>query len=809
MLRYKTSDELAFQQGEINELSWGEIFPDFLDTDNRWDNYTEEFLLRWELYVQYLRELKKGEVWNMSPLPDTAEYRMIQSLNNAQEFLDKHESGKSNSLRNRRQISVFRDLVEFLESGRQKGYIKLPTWVGKTAIFMKLIEALWLKSLIVVPTKTLVTQTIERAHEYWITDIGAVFSDQKKDFSNTITVITYDSLIQQFNAGNVSSDTYPLVILDEAHNSLSSKVSTIVDWLTGIVLWFTATPKYADNKHLGKLLKTLIHEMSLSEAIEEWLLSETRTIHAHTTDIDLSGIKISEWKYDEDQLEQAINTLSRNQSAVDLFEKWFPGSKAVFYCSWVKHAEALEKIFQQRWISVWLITGTTKKKDRNRYIQDLEQWKIRALINVKVLIEWFDVPSVSVVFNLAPSCSLVDVEQRWWRWIRLDEKDLNKVGYVIDFIDKDDRNSQILFSQILGWSHFAWVNKYNTSGWSYIQKPSIDIPDISWLRVVVDYQEVMRVTHDHNLSQQKSKKEYPEQKNKWETIATLVSEYPVYWERKIYRVIRKFHTWERQIDAVTWEVLLFYPPEAHISTIEKLQSFTYDNTYVLQEFFQEKFGLNKPEAYLRLQKICWSLVPIEKPVTMFFPNYWLRLWYSPRVVRSFEAFMEDPIAFFRSQWWTMLDELVPGITIDTRRAISDALWAVSPKSITCGLLSPTYQKEVRDLLTSDHFMPELSSSNGKATEHENIRLEKVYIAKMKKMIEDTDDYNEFLSYFNDLRDKSHNFLDSAWNFLVSQPTEAEILERVKDINKKRKVTNMKKKTNAQRAKLLASLERRK
>lgn len=93
-----------------------------------------------------------------------------------------------------RQMTVFEDMRDLLKEANTEGYIKLPTGVGKTVLFTEFIEATRLKTLIVVPTKILVTQTGEKIEQFaGGLEFGKIYSAAKK-LGKEVTITTYASL---------------------------------------------------------------------------------------------------------------------------------------------------------------------------------------------------------------------------------------------------------------------------------------------------------------------------------------------------------------------------------------------------------------------------------------------------------------------------------------------------------------------------------------------------------------------------------------------------------------------------------------
>jgi superfamily II DNA or RNA helicase len=515
------------QPGQLQKQvrSVEEAFGDKL-APHRWEKLSRtdvesDYKVRYEIYLDILRKLKNGENANESISIDATAEALVKALNNLETYIEEHRTGQKEELRSERQISVFDDLHAFLEGGGTEGYIKLPTGVGKTVIFLKLIESLGLKALIVVPSKVLINQTGEKIEEFTDLEFGTVFSDAK-DYSKAVTITTYASLVSKIKEGKIKPEEFPVLILDEAHRSLSGERASVIEKFHGLKFGFTATPQYSRTKSLEHLLINEIHSMELHEAIQEGLLCETHTIHAFT-DIDMSGVKVNSMgELDQADLERVINVVARNQAAVELYKRVFSEDKVVCYCTSIAQAENLKILFEKEEIPCALVTGETKKDERKTIFEDFESGKFPILLNVKVLVEGFDEPSCNVAFNLHPTLSLVDAEQRGGRPLRLHKPNPDKVAYVVDFIDKNQPKPAVLFSEILGGSaQIPETSKVSESAQRKI-KDKIDLLsglDIEGLRVVTDAQSILEVSSKHG--DLRIKETVAEQKEGWESVRSF------------------------------------------------------------------------------------------------------------------------------------------------------------------------------------------------------------------------------------------------------------------------------------------------
>lgn len=505
VLRPKSAEQLAQQVSNVSHILGESITqPSFHNESLRLslEELKQHFPERYRIYFDTLWRESAG----VSPHPLAGQ--KLRILNSLDSYVSAHMNGDaaSRTLRDR-QMTVFEDLRGFLESGGSEGYIKLPTAAGKTVLFTEFVEATGLRTLIVVPTKILVDQTEQRFQQFAPNvEVGKVYSDAK-EFDRQVTITTYDSFIDKVEFGNFIPDNYDLLILDEAHKSLSPRRQGIVGIFNrAIKLGFTATPKYAVNKEVKDLLSNEIHSMDIPEAVELGLLSPF-SVYLAQSDIDLSNIRITaDGEYDERDLERAINITSRNLAAVDVYQQLFPGQKTIMYCVGVRHAEALAKHLNDHGIAADFISGYQSRAEQQERLEKFRNGEINVICNANILIEGFDESTVVACFNLRPTLSAVVAEQRGGRVLRLDPNNPNKHAIIVDFVGRSDtagggagNNPPITFAQIIERAEI--LNKMKlveeergTDSHTKLY-PSIEI---SGINVITSAEEVMRIIREVN-----------------------------------------------------------------------------------------------------------------------------------------------------------------------------------------------------------------------------------------------------------------------------------------------------------------------
>jgi superfamily II DNA/RNA helicase len=263
-------------------------------------------------------------------------------------------------------------------------------------------------------------------------------------------------------------------------------------------------------------------------------------------------------------LEAATNTLVRNKPAVELFKKRFSEDKVVCYCSGVQHAKDLQELFQKEGVPSEVIDATTPIEVRKDILKRYKEGDVKVLINVGVLIEGFDEPTCNVVFNLHPTLSVVNAEQRGGRALRLDENNPDKAGYVVDFIDRNPKKPPVLFSEII---RGAAVYPDTTSGGGGSSSPTQmeDGEKIEIEGLIVDVDPVSILTITNENIDLRNKDGAPEQKEGWKSFQAIALDFKVVGidEKTVKKILKSMGAEdekEKQISKATRRISFFYSP---------------------------------------------------------------------------------------------------------------------------------------------------------------------------------------------------------------------------------------------------------
>ncbi len=441
-----------------------------------------------------------------------------------------------------KQTEVFEALLkpEFSDEDIARGYFKLPTGFGKTVMFAHLTKSFLnetpdskKKILVLVPRINLLEQTDEKFDKFIGVDTS-YFYGKEKDTSSRVIISTYQSLSNLLK--NINKEDIDLIIADEAHHSLGENTSKIFKDLQKYAptIAFTATPNYSGDKKLSNLFSKEIYSMTTIDAVQNNMLVPVKNILLRSSiEFDLSQIKKkTDGNFDYEKIANSISmeTLSKEIAKAYLYGEdkdeegnsfRFFGKKAMISCPNVKtaieQAEKLNELAGQVIAKpIFQHMGMSSRFGKfDETVEDFKNNKFLVACQVNTLTEGFDDTEVSISINY-PTSSPVREEQSAGRALRINEKDPNKVAYVIDTVfsvGKDDENpfetaqkaGQVLFSDVAGASvifpenfkHKKEENDRDNKGKDKekfpLPTPDIEIPGF---KIFTDTEKLLQVFND-------------------------------------------------------------------------------------------------------------------------------------------------------------------------------------------------------------------------------------------------------------------------------------------------------------------------
>jgi superfamily II DNA or RNA helicase len=340
-----------------------------------------------------------------------------------------------------------------------KGFFKLPTGVGKTAIFVGIIAEM-MKALkkrgiepkigVVVPVITLLNQTLGSFAKFAPStkNLIGLYGDGNKDADQPITIMTYDGWYDLTKAGVFGSHNLHILISDESHRGTSERrIEAILGAYDSrtIQLAFTATSHFNEGKSVESTHKRKIFEKSLYDAVMDkelasyihvqeygicaqptkWMLSEEfNEASNEEKSKERRHLKKRAWNHEI----KKIYLNGRDQITNDPFTD----NQTGFFVNGISQANHLEKLLnsdpelqrraaEQGYEGVALtIHSRLSPNEQKRRLKAYKAGKYMAIIGDEKFKEGFDHPPMKTVFD-SPRSSAVDKEQiigrgarKWW-----------------------------------------------------------------------------------------------------------------------------------------------------------------------------------------------------------------------------------------------------------------------------------------------------------------------------------------------------------------------------------------------------------
>ncbi len=355
----------------------------------------------------------------------------------------------------KRGIEAVKTVLEHLEKGHREALINMATGTGKTRVAMALIEALRKsnyvqKVLFVVDRISLGNQAKEKGFKKYFQDPVCElniegYSDSARLYVSTVQTLMSDikprgRFYEKFGVG-----AFDLIVFDEAHRSYYDRNNDIFKYFDAIKIGLTATPLTKEIKEFdtyqlfncdeGKPTYKYDYDSAVREKVLVPYVAEI--IETNVLSLGIEGKKLSR-ELKQKLIEQEEEP-EKFQTPGSKFERLFTDEKtneliirefvdrcyktddnrpckSIFFCASVKHAEALERLFQKLYPNlskdVKVITS-----DRYLYMEEVKKFgkldSPRIALSVGVLDTGIDVPEIMNLVFVKPVISKI----RFWQML--------------------------------------------------------------------------------------------------------------------------------------------------------------------------------------------------------------------------------------------------------------------------------------------------------------------------------------------------------------------------------------------------------
>ena len=338
-----------------------------------------------------------------------------------------------------------------LENGINKQLVVLPTGAGKTVIFSHLPKVLTtsLPMLVLAHRGELLTQAQDKI--LWSNpqlDVQIEKAELHADMCDVV-VASVPTLgrAESERILKYPKNYFKSIVIDEAHHAAAPTYRRIIDYFNyDLLLGVTATPQRSDSVRLTDVFQEIVYYKTIQDLIQDGYLCRLVGYRVKT-DTDISEVETNNGDYIASQLEEAINTPTRNASVVAAYLQIAPEKKAIVFASGVQHANDLALSFRQK-VTTEVLLGTTSEEDRLNILQRFKTGETKVLVNVGVLTEGFDEPSVEAIILARPTRSSLLYTQIVGRGTRLFEGKQHCI--IIDIADTTKGKKPLGLPTLLG-----------------------------------------------------------------------------------------------------------------------------------------------------------------------------------------------------------------------------------------------------------------------------------------------------------------------------------------------------------------------
>lgn len=338
-------------------------------------------------------------------------------------------------------------------SGIAKQLVVLPTGAGKTVLFahLPIVRKDSLPMLVLAHRAELLNQAKAKI-ESMNPNLSVAIEKAENKAGKVDVVVASVQTLGRGNSNRIEGfdqEYFKTIIIDEAHHAAASSYQKILTYFkSDYVLGVTATPQRSDSVRLVDTFDEIVYYKSIEDLINEgWLCPLIG--YRVKTDTDISDVEITNGDYRQEQLAEAIDNPNRNTCIVNAFLDLAGTKKTVVFAANIAHARNLAASFAaQTRAQVRVVLGETPDEEREQILKDFKSGAVQVIINVGVLTEGFDEPSIEAIILARPTRSTLLYTQIVGRGTRLNEGKPNCM--IIDIADATKGKKPVSLPTLLG-----------------------------------------------------------------------------------------------------------------------------------------------------------------------------------------------------------------------------------------------------------------------------------------------------------------------------------------------------------------------
>ena len=313
--------------------------------------------------------------------------------------------------------------------GKARVMLQLPTGGGKTHIAGVLLRR-WLtsgrKAAWLTHRTELADQTCRMLTDSGVSAISLKTwppGDAAPSIPNGVVILMAQTVGRRTNSMEIwgSYRNADLLVIDEAHHATADGWERAIRQWPGPVIGLTATPwRLSKTEGFDHLFGELICGPPISELQADGWLCQARVHIPKPNDVIRGGSIAATGDYSESGIQQANSDHPDIMTAGALRFWQFHAAErqTIIYAISQDHARNLAAVFNDAGIPAAVVLSDTPPPERTRAIESFGNGTLRALVNVAVATEGFDLPDASCIVITRPTMSLALYLQMVGRGLR-------------------------------------------------------------------------------------------------------------------------------------------------------------------------------------------------------------------------------------------------------------------------------------------------------------------------------------------------------------------------------------------------------
>lgn len=284
-----------------------------------------------------------------------------------------------------------------------------PTGAGKTVLILAFVAETnrrfdW-KTLLVVPSRALVSQTTERARQFFPDLRTSKIEGGNFDLSGDLVIATQASLAGE-KLQKIPQDYFSCLVCDEAHHAAASSYKKVLRFFSAahLQIGVTATHIRGDGENIASrdCFGTVAVWNTVSQLTRAGFLVPAFGFYAQTA-TSLEGLNIKNGDFVERELSRTVNNPARNERAVSAYLEHLQSRPTVCFAVDVAHALELADCFNENDVAAEAVWGAMNRKDFEKIMRSFSNGETQVLVNAKLLVEGWDCPQTSGVILARPA----------------------------------------------------------------------------------------------------------------------------------------------------------------------------------------------------------------------------------------------------------------------------------------------------------------------------------------------------------------------------------------------------------------------